>query len=175
MKTLKNGKAAGFDKIPAEAWKEGEWISENVLYSHMTKFEDLEFAEDIVLLSQKIAHACKKFQALQEEAAKVGLKVNNTKTKERRMGTPCNAGNILCNDQPLERVESFTYLGSIVNTTGGSDEDVESRSRKAQAVFYLLRPIWKSKYISLRTKLKIFNSNVKSVFLTVQKRSYSHL
>ena len=42
-----------------------------------------------------------------------------------RMGTPSNIVNILCKDQPLERVQSFTYLGSIVITTGGSEEDIE--------------------------------------------------
>lgn len=37
LKSLKNGKAAGFDNIPAEAWKEGGWISEEVLYSLLIK------------------------------------------------------------------------------------------------------------------------------------------
>jgi hypothetical protein len=140
--------------LVALEWVTGKAYGESktgIQFSLLTKLEDLEFADDIVLLSQKIAHAREKFEALQDEAAKVGLKVNKTKTKEMRVGTPSNAGSILCKDQPLERVESFTYLGSIVNTAGGSDEDVETRCRKAQAVFYLLRSIWKSKYISLRT------------------------
>ena len=88
----------------------------------------------------------------------MGLKVNNIKTKEMRVGTPSNAGNILCMDQQLERVETFTYRGNIITTTEGSDEDVEARCKKAQAMFYMLRPAWKSKYISLRTKRSLFNS-----------------
>ena len=83
-----------------------------------------------------------------------------------RIGAPSNTAIIMCKDQPLERATTFKYLGSIVTTTGGSEEDVEVRCRKAQAVFYMLRPVWKSKYISLRTQLKqAFNSNVKSVLL----------
>ena len=71
----------------------------------------------------------------------------------------------MCEDQALERVESFTYLGSIVFITRGSEEDVEARCRKAQCMFYMLSPVWRSQYISLWTKLRIFNSNVKSVLL----------
>ena len=57
------------------------------------------------MLSQKIAHACQKLKALQYEAAKVEFIINNTKTKEMRIGTPSNTGNILWKD-----------LGSIVTT-----------------------------------------------------------
>jgi hypothetical protein len=37
LKTLKNGKSAGFDNIPAEAWKVGDWISEEVLHYLLNK------------------------------------------------------------------------------------------------------------------------------------------
>ena len=129
------------------------------------KLENLEFADDLVLLSQRVAHARQKFESLQTEAAKVGLKVNASKTKEMRINSHSNTGDIMCEDQALERVESFTYLCSIVTSTGGSEEDVEARCRKAQSMFYMLRLVWRSRYISLWTKLRIFNSNVKSVLL----------
>ena len=41
----------------------------------------------------------------------------------------------------------------------------EERIGKARTAFLLLRPVWRSKEISLRTKLRIFNTNVKSVFM----------
>ena len=55
------------------------------------------------------------------------------------------------------------YIGIV--TSGGTEEDVEARCRKAQVAFSILRPIWRSKFISLWTKIRIFNSNVKSVLL----------
>ena len=126
---------------------------------HVDEAHSLVFADDIVLFTQTIYNPCtSEVEALQDEAAKVGRKVNNIKTKEMRVGTPSNAENILCKDQQLERVEAFTYLGNIITTTEGSDEDVEARCKKAQAMFYMLRPVWKSKYISLRTKRSLFNS-----------------
>jgi hypothetical protein len=44
-------------------------------------------------------------------------------------------------------------------------EDVRNKISKANGAFNQLQKIWKSSDISLRTKLRIFNSNVKSVLL----------
>ena len=79
--------------------------------------------------------------------------------------SPANTGNINCVGEVLEQVSAFTCLGSLITITGGTEEDVEARCRKAQVVFSILRPIWRSKFISLWTKIRIFNSNVKSVLL----------
>jgi len=66
---------------------------------------------------------------------------------------------------PIKEVESFVYLGSVIDGKGGSDRDVTTRIGKARTAFVMLRNIWKSKEISIKTKLHIFNSNVKSVLL----------
>ena len=57
------------------------------------------------------------------------------------------------------------YLGSVVDQQGGTDGDVTARIGKARAAFVMLTNIWASAGISMRTKLCIFNSNVKSVLL----------
>ena len=106
-----------------------------------------------------------KFAALLEQAARVGLKINASKTKEMRIRSPPNTGNINCVGEVLEQVSAFTYLGSLITTSGGTEEDVEARCRKAQVAFSILRPIWRSKFISWWTKIRIFNYNVKSVLL----------
>ena len=90
-----------------------------------------------------------KFATLVEEAARVGLKINASKTKEMRIRSPANTGNINCVGEVLEKVSAFTYLGSLITTTGGTDEDVEARCRKAQVALSILRPIWRSNFISL--------------------------
>ena len=133
--------------------------------SMLSKLEDLGFADDLVFLCQKITHARQKFEALQGQADRVGLKVNASKTKEMRIRAPPNTGDIMRRGKALEQVTVFTYLGSIVTTTGGTEEDVEARCRKAQVAFSMLGPVWGSLYISLWTKLRIFNSNVKFILL----------
>ena len=62
-------------------------------------------------------------------------------------------------------METFTYLGSIINQQGGTDADVESRIGKARTAFTTLKNIRKCQQISTHTKVRLFSSNVKSVLL----------
>jgi hypothetical protein len=68
-------------------------------------------------------------------------------------------------DTEVENVEQFTYLGSIISTTGGTDEDIKARKRKAQQAFAMLKSVWRSTTLRTSTKLRLFNSNVKYVLL----------
>jgi hypothetical protein len=63
----------------------------------------------------------------------------------------------------LEEVERFTYLSSIVDKQGGTDADVMIRVGKARAAFLQLKKVWISRYLSTNTKIRLFNSNIKSV------------
>ena len=65
----------------------------------------------------------------------------------------------------MEDVHIFTYLGSVVTSDGGADEDVKSRIGKARQAFNTLSPVWNSTSISTKTKLRIFTTNVKSVLI----------
>ncbi|RUS88701.1 hypothetical protein EGW08_003516 [Elysia chlorotica] len=65
----------------------------------------------------------------------------------------------------IKEVDKFTYLGSVVDKHGGIEEDIKSRTNKARFAFNSLRPIWNSSALSIRNKLRIFNTNVKSVLL----------
>ena len=67
--------------------------------------------------------------------------------------------------ETLEEVKDFRYLGSIVDTHGGTETDVKKRISKARVAFHLLRTVWKSKVIGDTTKIRLFNTNVKSVLL----------
>ena len=67
--------------------------------------------------------------------------------------------------KPLEETDCFTYLGSKINKTEGTQEYTKARIQKARVAFIMLSKIWKSKLIKLKTKMRIFNSSVKSVLL----------
>ena len=65
----------------------------------------------------------------------------------------------------LPKLVSFTYLGSVVDIQGGTEADVKARIGKARAAFLQLKNVWSTKDLTLQTKIKIFNSNVKPVLL----------
>ena len=114
-----------------------DWVSRQafgdnktgIQFTLLQKLKDVDFADDMVLLSQKITHTRQKFAALVEQVARVGHKINASKTKEMRIRSPANTGNINCVGVVLEQVLVLTYLGSLITTTDGTEEDVEARCR----------------------------------------------
>jgi hypothetical protein len=90
--------------------------------------------------------------------------LNVNKTKEMRINSDIEHS-LSINGKDMEQVESFLYLGSLVTKGGGAKEDVKNRIRKANVAFVQLYPVWKDRNISRKSKLRLFNSNVKSVLL----------
>ena len=72
--------------------------------------------------------------------------------------------NITVNGQPLERVEKFKYLGATISEEGSKPE-VLARAAQALIALAKLRPIWKTKNISLKTKVRLLRALVMSIFL----------
>jgi hypothetical protein len=62
-------------------------------------------------------------------------------------------------------VNEYSSLGSIVTGGGRAHEDITSRIKKANVPFIQLYRIWKNRNIRMKTKLNIFNGNVKAVLL----------
>ena len=129
-----------------------------------TKLHDLDYADDIHLLLQNLQQMQSMTDHLALFAEKTGLKISKEKTKVMRTISK-QWEKIKLKGMELEDVQSFTSLGSIVTSGGGADEDVQSRIGKARKAFNTLRPLWNSPSISIKTKLRIFTTNVKSVLL----------
>uniref|UniRef100_A0A8D9EGU9 Craniofacial development protein 2 n=1 Tax=Cacopsylla melanoneura TaxID=428564 RepID=A0A8D9EGU9_9HEMI len=139
-------------------------IKRGIQWGLMNRLEDIDFADDICLLSQNLNDMKNKIEDLRKESAKAGLKINVKKTK--RMDINCRGNeDIMLDGEIIEKVESFQYLGSVVTTNGGADEDVTQRILKARRAFIQLNPIWKSAQLRRRTKLRIFQKNGKSILL----------
>jgi len=106
----------------------------------------------------------RKTEQLNNSSGKIGLKISTKKTKQMGVN-PNSQMSLFVNGQQIETVSTFTYLGSIVDEKGGTDSDVLSRINKSRAAFASLRPVWRSTLISLKTKIRLFSSNVKTTLL----------
>ena len=129
----------------------------------LTQLDDLDFADDLAVMSHSHWQMQDKTTYLAQISAQVGLKINKKKTKILRLNT-CERP-IMHEGEGLEEVESVKYLGSVVDTRGGTEADVKTRISKARAAFHILRNVWKSRVIGKTTKIRLFNTNVKSVLL----------
>ena len=135
-----------------------------IRWSLVEQLEDLDFADDLALLAHTHTQMQAKTSKLEAVSSKLGLKINTDKTKTIKINSNVRE-QIMINNLSIEDVTSFTYLGSVINITGGTNEDVMARIGKARSVFNTLASIWRSREITTNTKLRIFNSNVKSVLL----------
>ena len=123
----------------------------------------IDYADDICLLAEKLSDVAKMSNALNTHALKAGLKINIGKTK--LLSLPASERTISICDEPIENVESFTYLGCEMAKGGGTTEDVEKRICKARGVFGMMSPIWRNSNLRRCIKLRLFVSNVLSVLL----------
>ena len=90
--------------------------------------EDLDYADDICLLSQRRRDMMNKLENLVGEG-----KINIWKTKAMTIGN--EKGDLRVGDELIKNVEEFTYLGSKVTKDGGTERDVQCKIRKAKAAF----------------------------------------
>ena len=114
-----------------------------IQWTMLTQIDDLDFADDLALLSHSHRQIQDKTTELALISAQVGLKINKRKTKILRTNATCETS-IMLEGETLEEVKDFRYLGSIVDTHGGTEDDVKKRISKARVAFHLLRNVWKS-------------------------------
>jgi hypothetical protein len=106
------------------------------------RLEDLEFDDDICLLIQRLTDMKDKLKQLQGEEELAGLNIDVKKTKEMRINVNTTTEKLSIDRKEIE-VDSFTYLGSIVASDGGSEEDVRVWIGKANRTFIQLYPCGK--------------------------------
>ena len=110
-------------------------------------------------------HLQQKANVLNENAKKAGLHINMKKTKVMHLNLTEPHPLIMINGEELEAVDDFTYLGSNITAENSVQKDISAKINKARNNYCNLPNIWKSTIYSLKTKLRLFNSNVISVLL----------
>ncbi|KAJ8333487.1 hypothetical protein SKAU_G00414950 [Synaphobranchus kaupii] len=105
-----------------------------------------------------------KTSRMEEEAKRVGLKINLEKTEGMRINAR-NQEKITIGGQEVKEVDKFTYLGATVCKEGGGMKDLRNRLSKARGTFVRLKKIWSSSSISRRTKMRLYKTLVVPVML----------
>ena len=111
-----------------------------IQWSISSQLDDLDFADDLALLSHTYNQMLEKTSVLDTTAQQLGLNIHRKKTKVSRMNT-ANTNPIPLKGEPIEDVNSFTYLGSIFSKTGGTDEGVKAIIQKARNAFLMMKNI----------------------------------
>ena len=70
-------------------------------------------------------------------------------------------------EEPVEQVSNFVYLGANISGNGTIDQDLDIRIQRVNGAFHQLWKIWNSRTISIKTptKIRIFKAAVITILL----------
>lgn len=100
------------------------------LFKHL---EDLDFADDLALLSSKNTHLQDKSDRMNSYAKQTGLNINKKKSQVMHINTKLPIQPISIDGDELKSVEDFTYLRSLVSKDNGAKKDI-TVARSADSV-----------------------------------------
>jgi hypothetical protein len=130
---------------------------------------DLLYADDLVLVCERPEAMKEAVMRLEEATQEIGLTISVKKTKyliTRVDGRSEPDIDIKIRGDRVERVGEFVYLGSSLNEDSACGEEVDRRIALGTWRFSELRkPVWNQSCISLRTKMKLYQSLVLPVVL----------
>lgn len=130
---------------------------------------ECQYADDNAIL----AHSPQALQASTNSFVRAyerfGLTTNIRKTQVLAQSPPGNnisAFDIQINDQSLEQVSHFTYLGSVIQSTSTIDDDITARIGAAHRAFgRLLKRVFKEHGLRLSTKILVYRAVVITTLL----------
>ena len=122
---------------------------------------DLEFANDIALLSEQIHQAQNLLNDVEVQCGKIGLKINAKKTKSMVFNHQLPVTLHTLDGSELEIVQDFKYLHSLTQSTKA---DIKSRKAAAWKACNKLKNIWKGP-LGRSFKLRLFLAVVESVLM----------
>ena len=117
----------------------------------------LRYADDITLMAESEEELKSLLMRVKEEIEKVGLKLNIQKTKIMASG-PINSWEI--DGETVETVSDFIFLGSKITADGDCSHESKRHLLLGSKVMTNLDSIFKSRDISLATKVRLVKAMV---------------
>jgi len=115
---------------------------------------NLHYADDIILLATSEVELQELVDRLDQVSRKYSLLINVDKT--RVMASNGIACRILIQNEQLEHVDMFPYLGSLITEDGECITEFRTRLNRGQAIEASLQKIWKSHSIPISTKTRLW-------------------
>ena len=142
-------------------------IGENLegLKLNGTTVNNLRFADDIALISDSPQGLQQLTEEVNEKSLQFGLRINIDKTKVMKSGVQNTSLNIKVQDDYLEQVENFVYLGGKINQSGKDDTDISRRIGLASMAFGKMTKIWRSREMTWNTKRRVYETIILPVLL----------
>ena len=132
-----------------------------IRWALFSTLKDLDFADDLALVSHTHQHMHEKITHLRMFAQQIGLKISQEKTEMMMLNVP-NSSPVKVNEEELPTTEDF---GSTARLYGGAGSNIRNCLNKARNAFRMLNNAWKSSQYNTKTKLRLYPSYVLSTLL----------
>ena len=121
----------------------------------------LYYADDTILMSESPAELQKSLDELYNYCQKWKLKVNEDKTKILCFSKKCkNEPTFLYNNQKLENVKDFVYLGVTLTTNGISQKSVQARIPPTHRAIFSTLSMCRANELPIDLTLELFHKIV---------------
>jgi len=131
-----------------------------------TKGEQIvAYADDIALITRSRGRMREVLEEMATEGAKMGLKINEEKTKIMRIDKECKGKKIRIGGYTFEEVEKFKYLGVIITNKCEREAEIREKIITTNRIFYANKRLLKSKTLSKSSKMKIYKVIIRPVLL----------
>lgn len=122
------------------------------------------YADDINLVARSEREIKESYRKIETQAQKVGLQVNEQKTKMLTVKPPRRIGqNFTVEDKNFEVVQQFKYLGVQINSENKISQEIQLRVTAGNRTYFSLMSIFKASYVTRITKLKIYKAIIRPV------------
>ena len=128
------------------------------------KISNLRFADDIDGIAGSEEELKSLIGCLDQSSSNYGMEISADKTKLMTNHHDGFQEELEVSGQKLGVVSSFKYLGATISDVGSKPE-VLSRIAQTMGAMAKLKPIWNDGNISLKSKIKLMNTLVMSIFL----------
>lgn len=125
---------------------------------------NLRFADDIDGLAGEEQELVDLVEHLNEASTAFNMQISAEKTKVMTNNINGIRTEIKINNEKLEIVDKFKYLGAIISDEGSKPE-ILSRIAQTTAAMTKMKIIWNDKNITIGSKIRLMRSLVMSIFL----------
>ena len=120
------------------------------------------YADDTTFIAESPQKLQQLLDVVVNESKLKGLSID--RNKPFCMAVSRKQGNLACfitiNDETIQQVNKFNYLGSLITSDGRCMTEIKKRIATAKEVFQRMSNILKSRSISLKTRLRALNCYV---------------
>jgi hypothetical protein len=119
----------------------------------------LAYAHDIDIIARSRTALKEAFLSLERAAGEMGLKIN--KEKAKYLITRVNKNqpkHFQIENYNFESVQSFTYLGYLINVNNDNSAEIKKRILMANKGVYGLKRQDRSQFLSIKNKVKLYKT-----------------